>query len=126
MVCSEDRHWILSSTPFLWIMVMIRLNSTKELICTRVLPFKLNSFVEYHYFVLSTDFAVDIPHQRSNKSIAFGVEKRANIMRYQIVQFRKSYQSVSFCICLYPQKVYDTRRFLIVQFSYIVLLLLIL
>ena len=102
MACSEDRHWIPSSTPISWIMDTTRLNSTKESISTRVSPYKLNSFVEYHYYVLSTDFAVDIPHQRSNKSIAFGVEKRANIMRYQIVHFRKSYQSVSFCNCLYP------------------------
>ena len=79
MACSEDRHWIPSSTPISWIMDTTRLNSTKESISTRVSPYKLNSFVEYHYYVLSTDFAIDIPHQRSNKSIAFGVEREPTL-----------------------------------------------
>ena len=55
--------------------------------------------VEYKYYVLTNDFGVDIPHQRSFKSRAFGAERNDNIMRYQIMQFRGLYQYGTLYVC---------------------------
>ena len=72
MACSEDRHWIPSSTPISWIMDTTRLNSTKESISTRVSPCKLNSFVEYHYYSplhQDSSFSFSPLHQNSETSL---------------------------------------------------------
>ena len=74
--------------------------------------------VEYKYYVLTNDFGVDIPHQRSFKSKAFGAERNENNMRYQIVQFRKSYQYLVWVVCftqetalwLFPQLLHSVSK----------------